>query len=52
MNEKKNEKMLSINFFASSSPFSNLSIRKGIKTEIETIEATVTKIKSGILNAV
>ena len=49
--QKKKEKTVSINSFASSSLFSNLSIRKGISTDIDTIEAAVTNKISGILKA-
>src|SRR3954469_12401284 len=42
MNAKKNEKTLSMNFLAFSSLFSNASMRNGMRTEIETMEATVT----------
>src|SRR3989344_6631512 len=48
---KNAEKPLSINLLPLSSPSFNLSIRKGTKTETETIEATDTKIRSGIRKA-
>jgi len=49
--KKKKVNIESIKLLASPSPFSNLSIRNGMRTEIETIEAMVTNNKSGILNA-
>ena len=51
INKKKKEKTLSIKFLASSSFSSNFSIRNGMRTEMETIEATVTNKISGILKA-
>ncbi len=47
---KKVVKTESKNFFVPSFLFSILSLRNGIKTEIETREATEANIKSGILN--
>src|SRR3989344_1417326 len=49
--QKKNEKMPSINSLASSSLFSNRSIKNGIRTEIETTDATVTNKISGMRKA-
>jgi len=49
--QKKKENAVSINSLAASSPFSNLSIKKGTRTDMETMEATVTKRISGILKA-
>ena len=51
MKQKKNEKTELINSFASSSLFSKRSIRNGMSTDIDTIEATVTNKMSGILKA-
>ena len=42
--------ILSIKLFKSS-PFSFFSVKKGTSIEIDTSEATVTNIRSGILNA-
>jgi len=48
---KKNEKTESINSFCSFTVLSILSDKNGIKTEIETKEATETNMRSGILKA-
>ena len=45
MKKKKTVKTLSINFFPSSGPSLIFSIKKGMRTDIETIDATETKIK-------
>lgn len=51
INRKKNKKILPINFLEASLLSSIFCIKNGIRTEIETIEPTVMKIKSGILKA-
>ncbi len=48
---EKKENMVLMNFAASSFDFSSRDVMNGTNTEIETIDATVAKIKSGISNA-
>ena len=48
---EKKEKILLIKLRTASKPKASFSIINGIKTEIDTIEATVTKIKSGMRKA-